>query len=312
MKVDTRPGPPRVQIQTQSGCNARCIFCPNEAVLKSDLSQGRMPPEKYQRIIDELAPTQPRRISLYLQNEPLLDMRLPEFVAYTAERIPNTSTLITTNGTNLKEAMGAALIDSGLKRLKVSIQSLDAEKNKAIMGASCDADKVVRNVLAFKKIISEKKAKRFDLRISTVVTKMNEDDIEDYRRFWKGHGIRLVTSALENRGGNIENALDLNPGEMAVREHCIRPSREMCILFNGDAALCCVDWHRVEVVGNVFEDSVLEVWNGARLKQIRDAFDREDTAALPEICVNCTESACPSNHRRGIKHYLKRAFAAAG
>ena len=69
------PGPPRVQIQTQSGCNARCVFCPNEAVLKSDLSQGRMPFGEFQRVIDELAETAPRRISLYLQNEPLLDLR---------------------------------------------------------------------------------------------------------------------------------------------------------------------------------------------------------------------------------------------
>lgn len=311
MAVPARPGPPRVQIQTQSGCNARCIFCPNEAVLKSDLEQGRMPEADFQGIIDELASTQPRRVSLYLQNEPLLDKRLPEFAAYVSERIPNTSTLVTTNGTNLKESMGAALIDSGLKRLKVSIQSLDSEQNKAIMGKSCDADKVVENVLAFKKIIKEKRAKHFDLRISTVVTKINEDCIEDYRRFWKSHGIRLVTSALENRGGNMENVDDLNPGEMEVRDNCIRPSREMCVLFNGDAVLCCVDWHRVEVVGNVFRDSVLDVWNGSRLDHIRNAFACGDTEALPEICVNCTESACSNNHRRGLRGLIKRTFAGA-
>lgn len=270
-----------------------------------------MPPEQFQRIIDELAETQPRRISLYLQNEPLLDKRLPEFTAYVSERIPATSTLVTTNGTNLKEDMGAALVDAGLKRLKVSIQSLDPAKNKDIMGKACDSDKVVANVLAFKKILREKKAKHFDLRISTVVTKMNQNEIEDTRRFWKRHDIRLVTSALENRGGNIQNALDMNIGEMAVRDNCIRPRREMCILFNGDAALCCVDWHRVEVVGNVFEDSVRSVWNGARLQHIRKAFADGDVGSLPEICVNCTESACPSNHRRSIKRFFKNMLAPA-
>src|SRR5690606_21667841 len=56
------PGPPRVQIQTQSGCNARCVFCPNGDVLKSDLSQGRMPESLFQKIVDELAETKPRRI----------------------------------------------------------------------------------------------------------------------------------------------------------------------------------------------------------------------------------------------------------
>jgi MoaA/NifB/PqqE/SkfB family radical SAM enzyme len=309
MSRPPQAGPPRVQIQTQSGCNARCVFCPNEAVLKSDLSQGRMPPELFQRMIDELALTAPRRVSLYLQNEPLLDKRLPEFTAYVAERIPKTSTLVTSNGTYLSDEVGAKLIDAGLKRLKVSIQSLRREVNMEIMGKVCDSDKIVANVLAMRKVMKEKRAKHFDLRVSTVVTTMNEDEIGEMRKFWKSHGIRLVTSALENRGGNIEGALDMNPGEMAVREDCIRPSREMCVLYNGDAVLCCVDWHRVEVAGNVFESGVHDVWNGLRLGEIRRALKAGDTQAMPEICVNCTESACPSNHRRGLKGLFKRALA---
>ena len=131
--AETRTGPPRVQIQTQSGCNARCVFCPNGDVLKSDLPHGRMPPADFQKIIDELALTQPRRISLYLQNEPLLDRRLPEFVRYVADRVPKTTTLVTTNGTYLSEERSEALVDSGLKRLKVSIQSLDRAANMDIM-----------------------------------------------------------------------------------------------------------------------------------------------------------------------------------
>lgn len=304
-------GPPRVQIQTQSGCNARCVFCPNEAVLNSDISMGRMPPEQFQRIIDELAETQPRRVSLYLQNEPMLDKRLPDFVKYVSERIPLTSTLVTTNGTYLHEERAAALVDAGLKRLKVSIQSLNRDLNMQIMGKVCDSDKVVQNIINAQRIIREKKSK-MDLRVSTVVTKQNRNEIEDTRRFWKRHGVKMVTSALENRGGNIQNAEEMNDGEMKVRSDCIRPRREMCILYNGDAVLCCVDWHRVEIVGNVFQDGVAGVWNGARLNHIRKAFRDSDISALPDICVNCTESACPTRHRRSVRAWFKNAFAPAG
>jgi MoaA/NifB/PqqE/SkfB family radical SAM enzyme len=270
-----------------------------------------MPPEQFQRMIDELALTRPRRVSLYLQNEPLLDSRLPEFTAYVAERIPKTSTLVTSNGTHLREDVGAKLIDAGLKRLKVSIQSLRREVNMDIMGKTCDSDRVVANVLAMRKVIKEKRAKHFDLRVSTVVTNMNADEMDEMRKFWKSHGVRLVTSALENRGGNIDGALYMNPGEMAVREDCIRPSREMCVLYNGDAVLCCVDWLRVEVAGDVFESGVRDVWNGPHLGDIRRALKAGDTKAMPGICVDCAESACPANHRRGLKELLKRALAGA-
>ncbi len=304
------PGPPRIQIQTQSGCNARCVFCPNGDVLKTDLSQGRMPESLFRKIIDELAQTRPRRISLYLMNEPLLDKRLPEFSRYVAQRVPETTTLVTSNGTNLTEERAAALLDSGLKRLKVSLQSLDRATNRNIMGTACDSEKVIRNVLGMRRLMDEKGRKDFDLRVSMVVTKQNVAQIEHARRFWKQHRVRLVTSALENRGGNIADASDMNVGEMTLRSDCIRPSREMCVLFNGDCVLCCVDWHRTVVLGNVMEQTIQEVWNNARYTQIRRALKEGDTASLPEICVNCTESACPNAHRRGVGYFLRKLIPA--
>lgn len=300
-------GPPRVQIQTMSGCNGRCVFCPNEAVLKSDLEQGRMPEAMFQKIIDDLVPLRPRRVSLYLMNEPTADKRLPDFIRYTTERLPKTSTLVTTNGTYLSEERLESYIDAGLKRIKVSLQSLDDQKNKDLMGY--EAKKVVDNVINGQRLIEKKRAKKFDLRVSMLVTSINGKEIEETRKFWKHHGVRLVTSALENRGGNIDGAGLLNTGEMKSMGDCIRPSREMCILFNGDVALCCVDWHRTVIAGNVWENSVHDVWNSDVYKKVRTALTDGDKNAMPPICANCTESACPNNHRRGLKGMIARLRA---
>jgi MoaA/NifB/PqqE/SkfB family radical SAM enzyme len=285
------------------------VFCPNEETLKTDMSHGKMPMDLFRNIIDQLAETHPRRILLYLQNEPLSDKRMPEFVAYTAKAIPSTTTLITTNGTYLSEDRAEALIDAGLKRLKVSLQSLDNEKNRQIMGY--EADRVIENVIGVRKVMRRKRVreKDFDLRVSMVVTKVNEPEIEDARRFWRRHGVRLVTSALENRGGNIGGAPDMNVGEMRSMGDCVRPSRDMCVLYNGQVVLCCVDWHRTVVLGDLTQESVREVWNGPKVRQIRDALHRGDVAAMPPICANCTESACPNKHRRGLKGMLSRLLA---
>ncbi len=309
--TDGLPGPPRVQIQTQAGCNGRCIFCPNEAVLRSGLPHGKMTPTLFQKIIDELAETRPRRISPYLQNEPLNDKRLPEFVQYISERAPHSTTLVTTNGTELTEERAEALIRAGLKRLKVSLQSLDPETNRAIMGYS--SEPVIKNILGVKRVTDKLRPKDFDFRVSMIVTVKNREEIENARRFWKRRGVRLVTAALENRGGNIKNAEQLNGGEMAPRSQCIRPFREMCILYNGDVVLCCVDWFRTVVLGNVAEQSIRDIWNGPRLTQIRTGFEQPRLGwgheLLPDICVHCTESARPHKHRRGLKGILTRAFA---
>lgn len=302
-------GPVRVQIQTQSGCNGRCVFCPNDGIIKAALPQGQMSPTLYQRIVDQLAPLAPRRISPYLMNEPLLDKRLPEFVRYTAERVPEATTLITSNGTHLSLEMGAALIDAGLKRLKVSVQSLDPAINKQLMGPACDSDKIVQNVIAFRRLIREKRS-RLDLRVSMIVTKHNEAEIESTRRFWKRNGVRLVTSALENRGGNIDQAGELNPHGLApFRQSCTRPFRDMCVLWSGEVVLCCVDWFRTTILGNLAEQSVLDVWQGPRVLDIRRGLKEDDVETLPKVCINCAESAKPSHHRKGLKGRLSRLFS---
>lgn len=301
-----------MQIQTQSGCNGRCVFCPNESVMNSHLEQGRMEEALFHKVIDELSELHPRRISPYLMNEPLLDPRLPELVGYISEKVPNTSTLVTTNGVNLTADLARRLIEAGLKRVKVSLQSLDPEVNKRLMGAQCDSEKVVRNVVGCRRVVREMAragspaAKHFDLRVSMIVTNLNQTEIEKARRFWRRHDVRLVTSVLENRGGNAPTAVELNPNAMRqFRGQCLRPSREMCILWNGDVVLCCVDWWRTVRLGNVGRQSIREVWNGERAQAIRSALQDADESRLPKICINCEESAMPVHRLTGVKRFLR-------
>ena len=306
MTAEHPSGPSRIQIQTQSGCNGRCAFCPNAAVLESGLAQGRMPPELFHKIIDELAGLAPRRVSLYLMNEPLLDGRLAEFVRYVTDRIPDTATLVTTNGTHLDERCAEELIAAGLSRIKVSLQSIHPETNRRLMGPQIDAERVVRNVLTLRRLITERRAK-LDLRVSMVVTTLNAHELPRTRRFWRNHGVRLVTSAVENRGGSIEGADTLSGGQMQARSaYCIRPNREMCILFNGDVVLCCVDWFRTTVLGNVARQSVAEVWNGPAFSEVRAALASKDLEKQPDICVHCTEAARPAARRRLTAIFSRR------
>lgn len=303
MTSEPMPGPERVQIQTQAGCNGRCVFCPNETTQRQGLPMGKMAPELFHRIVDELAQTKPRRILLYLQNEPLNDPRLPEFTRCVTERMPDVTTLVTTNGVRLNEAMGEGLIDAGLKRMKVSLQSLDDETNRALMGY--EAAGVIDNVIAFKQRIKRKRS-RLDLRVSMVVTSKNREEIETARRFWRRQGVRLVVSALENRGGNISNVEELGGDRMQTRSNCIRPSREMCILYNGQVVLCCVDWFRTVITGDLTAQSVREVWNNPVYARIREGMCSGDAARLPDICTHCTENVSPSVERHSLRGLIRR------
>ncbi len=246
----------------------------------------------------------------YLQNEPLLDERLPELIEYIHQKMPKVTTLVVTNGTRLTTEMGEKLIESGLKRLKVSLQSLDDEINQKLMGYP--AKVVIDNVINFSELL-KKKHSDMDFRVSAIVTSKNDQEIDRMKKFRSKHGIRLVLSSLENRGGNISNVLELsNTPEMRLRKGCIRPTRDMCILFNGKVVLCCVDWLRTVILGDLNEKSITEVWNTPRLQMIREGLNMEDCCHLPEICRDCAEAV--ENYRKTpswlkqIKNSFKQVF----
>ena len=108
----------RIQIQTVSWCNRSCAFCPSG---KFPVPKTFMAREVYHRIIDQLHDLQfTGRISPYLMNESLLDKRLPELIAYTRERCPDSWIAINTNGDALSASLLERLYDAGLNCLDVN------------------------------------------------------------------------------------------------------------------------------------------------------------------------------------------------
>ncbi len=132
-----RPAFPRaIQIQTDSRCNARCVFCGYTDTHKS-LPQGAMDEDLFKKIIDECGHHWIGRISPYLMNEPLMDRNLPDKIAYiNARRKPITKTKINSNGALLTEDMSEGLVKAGLRHLWISVQGYSEETYRQSMNLS--------------------------------------------------------------------------------------------------------------------------------------------------------------------------------
>lgn len=110
----------RVQIQTRTGCNLSCPFCPanKKGII---LPKGQMSVSLFKKILKELSDLKfCGVIHLYLQNEPLLDPRLEEFTRISRELCPNASVVIETNGTFLDSKRLRSLVDSGMDVIYVN------------------------------------------------------------------------------------------------------------------------------------------------------------------------------------------------
>ena len=148
MEFDAVRKPDHVQIQTVTGCNAECVFCPNGKTKRS-IPRGRlMDWDLYRSIVDQCLSMGVRRYSVYLMNEPLLDREIPERIAYISSRIKKPQyTKITTHGGLLSERMAKGLLDSGLDKLRISVLSLNSENYRKVM--QLPLEKTLRNIDRF-------------------------------------------------------------------------------------------------------------------------------------------------------------------
>ena len=260
--------PKTVQIQTLSGCNARCQFCPNGHTVNR-LSMGSMSEDLFRKIVDEVVQHPVRRISPYLMNEPLADPRLPDLIRYITDRKPTgASTTISTNATYLTEEMGERLIESGLDSLQISFHGIHKETYETSMG-NLDWETHLNNVNQFIELTRRRKAKKMAITVTMVHTATIDQELDEIRDYWNSRGVIVRVHTLENRSHAWVEGQDINVKPMKPYTNCDRLMGQAYLLWNGDAVLCCVDWERTTILGNVTERSLQDVWEGEAYTKYR-------------------------------------------
>ncbi len=280
--------PQIMQVQTQYGCNARCVFCPMGR--EANQIHGRMDDVTFSRIVDEAVKNNVKVLSPYLQNDPLVDRRMHERVAYIREsrgkkRFPKTK--IITNGGLLTEKRAYDLINAGLEYIVFSVHGVDANVYDDLMQGP-RFETTIKNIDRFVRIKEELGSKTPDIEVWAVRTKEVDRQLAEVKEFWAGRNIRFKARELDNRAHpeiteNDDLANDYDEWKFAT--HCVIPFWRAWILWNGDVVLCCVDWERKHVFGNIHENTLREIWNGDAYRAYRERMKKNDFAGT--LCENC-------------------------
>ena len=280
--------PEHVQIQTISGCNAHCVFCPNKRT-ELEIPMGkRMDWGLYRSIVDQCVDLGIRRFSPYLMNEPMMDPELPERIAYISERKnADQFTKINSHGGLLSERMARGLLDSGLDRLNFSVQGLDPEVYRKIMGIKLD--KVLANIERFLELRRSSNCK-MRVRVVMLDTTDIHDQLPEIRKFWKERGVKININQLENRGKHKNIQSDtIAVHELQNFDWCQRMFDQMYVLYDGRLVQCCADWEQVGIMGDLSRERLHDIWHGERYTDYRRRFLDGDVKGM--ICDGCTKDA---------------------
>ena len=275
--------PLKLQIQTQSFCNGRCSMCPYPTLSKK-LDQGQMQWELYKKIVDELAAEPLLSGVVYeLHNEPLLDKRLFSWIKYFKSISKNKKCILITNGQLLDKFSLTDIKESDIDIIMVSLNAYSKETYQ-LVNEGLDYDKVMKNI---NYLLSDNYMKE-RLALSFAVTDKNMHEVSQVVQHWHQMGVRTRVMGITNRAGTLKNYEEIRSKEIyriipplsgrwrRLMSHieknitgCHLPFCHMNILFNGDVIICCHDWARTTVVGNVRTSSLKEIWNSKKMNRIR-------------------------------------------
>lgn len=124
--TEIRRWPSVVEIEVNSRCNRRCVYCPNSL---PDLPRVEkfMYKELFKMIILELEYIEfSGRLSFHFFNEPLVRRDLEALVAWARARLPWAYFLLYTNGDLLDDDRHAALLEAGIDNFLVTRHDFDA------------------------------------------------------------------------------------------------------------------------------------------------------------------------------------------
>ncbi len=226
---DTLPQIQSIEIETVNRCNNDCSFCP---VSKgNDIRKVmRMPEELFYKIIDELAEMEYKGyLSLFSNNEPLLDTRILDFLSYAVEKLPNAVHAMYTNGMLLTKETYLRLTEL-LNYLVIDNYNDEFALNDPI-----------------RQIVSMEQESPRKTKASVLIK------------------VRRKNQVLSNRGGNAPN----KPGEATYSSACIFPFMQMVIRPDGKVSRCCQDAYGSVTVADVSLEGVKQAWESPAYLQAR-------------------------------------------
>lgn len=302
--------PKEIRFEVTRHCNCQCFFCHNKNTfaqdgkrIKKDLNTAQA-----KSIIDKIADEGIGQIR-FTGGEPLLRVDILELINYAKSK--GLSVRINTNGTLVNPEIAKKLV-TGADMVLISIPSLNEEENDNQTGLAGGFKKKIKTI----KLLKNKKEDF--LWACTVATKKNIDELDRIASWMYDLGVdywfclRQIPTTQDKNPYSIDDCEKLikkltiiknkysdkyRDGEVlnnpfpfcAIREK--KEAASVCsgaFYGEGHSALIIdpdgnilVDYAYNKKVGNIFNNSIMEVWNSTEVKKFRE-YD-----LAPAQCLNC-------------------------
>ncbi len=260
--------PSHIFIEVTSACNLKCKMCARNQKNQENVSPiGNMELSIFKKIVDEAKQYGPRSFSPYGNGEPLLAPNIIEMIKYIKDSNSNNTVILTTNGVLLTKEKSEELVKNQIDKIAISFTSPDEKTylEKTGVDALTEVEKNIEQLVAIKE---ERKSLKPMIFVRMIVDKDTEYQAEEFLQKWKSKGVIAEIRNMHNYGGNVKLGDLQSKGK---RYPCYHLWLAPIILWNGDFVVCCADYGRKSLMGNIKNQTINEIWKGEKMQKYRKA-----------------------------------------
>lgn len=268
--------PITVHIDMSGACNINCYFCPNHQ--KGFISQERhkiMELPLFKKIVEDmkLFPKKVKVVYLHAFGEPLVNKNIVTMIKSLKSSGVCEEIRMVSNGILLTKTLINDLVDSGLTRLVISLNGLDANKYKEDCKADINFELLVENI----KHCFQKSRGKFELLIKTTNSVIqNDEDFQLLNNYFEDSCDYLIVEDIVELWSDFkqefppeETNTDYKLWMQQEREICAISLITMVIHSNGWISPCAVDWNFALKYGDARHENLVDIWNSKRLNDLQ-------------------------------------------
>jgi radical SAM protein with 4Fe4S-binding SPASM domain len=276
----------KVLLELTSKCNLRCGMCPLPVLRRPYEDMDFSLVEKAEREIHGLG----LKIKwLHEMGEPLLYSRIDDAIRL----FPEAS--LSTNGLVLTEEVGAKLLGSPLKRLRICVDSVNPKVYPQLRTGG-DFDKLVDLT---RKFLNQAKGHPMRIEIQRMRSRLTVDETpDDFRKLFdlrQYKNARVIEKTCEAFDVNEETDLH---GKFYG---CVQGAffTWLVIFADGRVTHCCYDAHGDQIIGDLKTQSLMEIIESDRVREMQRWFEAKDFSKLPR-CGECFKHGGESDALTGL------------
>lgn len=192
-------------------------------------------------------------------------------------------TVLNTNATLMDDVIINDLMESGLDFLNISFDGVSKELYEKVRRGA-DYEKTLAHINSF----IEKNKKIYTV-IQMIRTTETESETEKFRHIWKNSGVDAVRIKEYLAFDPEKEELDPNRDKKRKMKpsQCLFLWNNLVVCRDGSVVPCCVDYDKINVLGNANEEDILDIWNGKPLQEIREKHAKGEFRDVM-LCKKCS------------------------